>query len=202
MIIQQPYLRLLSLPLGGNVLETPWKPFEKTYKNIWANNANAISQLYAGTGALKVDFTRTGKRTIKGMFSDGVNSCMRYYINNFTDGVKQDSIDLLLGNYRPDFNAASPFGTRPGQESISSNLTKAFVLMVIIFAVFLLLCPKGMSSSSDGLYLSFHLLISFVITLVVVMYVTYLVVIKGSKIGERLVIIPQLVPEAITGMGR
>jgi len=31
-------------------LDTPWAAFEKVYKSIWANNANAISLGYAGTG--------------------------------------------------------------------------------------------------------------------------------------------------------
>jgi len=31
---------------------------------------------------------------------DGVNSLMRYFKNNFYDGFRQDSIDLLLGNYQ------------------------------------------------------------------------------------------------------
>ena len=70
-----------------HVLNSPWKTFEKVYKGIWANNADAISIGYAGTGALKVDFTKTGKRTVKGMINDGVNSCIRYYVNNFTDGT-------------------------------------------------------------------------------------------------------------------
>jgi hypothetical protein len=42
------------------VLETQWKSFEKIFKTVWANNANAMSLGYAGTGALKVDFTKTG----------------------------------------------------------------------------------------------------------------------------------------------
>ena len=46
-----------------NVLDSPFKAFEKIYKSVWANNANTIALLYAGTGALKVDFTKTGKRT-------------------------------------------------------------------------------------------------------------------------------------------
>lgn len=44
---------------------------------------------YSGTGALKTDFTRTGKRTRKGMFEDGWNSAMRYLKNNFFDGARQ-----------------------------------------------------------------------------------------------------------------
>jgi hypothetical protein len=38
---------------------------------------------YAGTGALKSGFTRTGKRTVAGLIDDGVKSMTRYYLNNF-----------------------------------------------------------------------------------------------------------------------
>ncbi|CAM9312069.1 unnamed protein product, partial [Heterosigma akashiwo] len=61
-------------PGGGTVLESPFKTFEKIFKDVWGNNADAISNLYAGTGALKTDFTRTGKRTKKGLLMDGWNS--------------------------------------------------------------------------------------------------------------------------------
>ena len=44
------------------------------YKDVWGNNADAMSLLYSGTGALKTDFTRTGKRTKKGLLQDGWNS--------------------------------------------------------------------------------------------------------------------------------
>eukprot|EP01028_Stygiella_incarcerata_P012986 TRINITY_DN81015_c0_g1_i1.p1 TRINITY_DN81015_c0_g1~~TRINITY_DN81015_c0_g1_i1.p1 ORF type:complete len:587 (+),score=135.05 TRINITY_DN81015_c0_g1_i1:136-1896(+) len=68
------------------------------YRNIWADNADAVSSLYAGTGALKTDFTRTGKRTFTGKLSDGWNSTVRYWKNNFSDGMSQDALDLLTGN--------------------------------------------------------------------------------------------------------
>jgi len=51
---------------------------------------------YAGTGALKSDFTRTGKSTTKGNLKDGVNSISRYYINNFRDRLRQVRV-----NYKP-----------------------------------------------------------------------------------------------------
>uniref|UniRef100_A0A665VGI4 Phosphatidylinositide phosphatase SAC1-A n=1 Tax=Echeneis naucrates TaxID=173247 RepID=A0A665VGI4_ECHNA len=68
----------------------------------WADNANACAVQYAGTGALKTDFTRTGKRTRLGLVMDGWNSMIRYYKNNFSDGFRQDSIDLFLGNFAVD----------------------------------------------------------------------------------------------------
>lgn len=69
------------------------------YRNVWADNADLVSTQYSGTGALKTDFTRTGKRTMLGLWRDGVNSMIRYYKNNFNDGFRQDAMDLFLGNY-------------------------------------------------------------------------------------------------------
>ncbi len=63
--------------------------FESLFKNIWADHADVISTQYSGTGALKTDFTRLGKRTKAGLLRDGVNSLVRYYKNNFADGFRQ-----------------------------------------------------------------------------------------------------------------
>ncbi|KOB72019.1 putative sac1 suppressor of actin mutations 1-like protein, partial [Operophtera brumata] len=48
--------------------------------------------VYSGTGALKTDFTRTGKRSHMGLVRDGINSLTRYYMNNFSDGFRQRRI--------------------------------------------------------------------------------------------------------------
>lgn len=77
---------------------SPFEKFPEALENVfregWTNNADAMSYLYTGTPALKTDFTRTGKRTKKGAFNDGVNSVTRYYINNFTDGYYHDCLDI------------------------------------------------------------------------------------------------------------
>lgn len=57
-----------------------------------------MSLLYSGTGALKTDFTLTGKRTTQGALEDGKRAIMRYYINNVNDTYNQNSLDFLLGN--------------------------------------------------------------------------------------------------------
>lgn len=72
---------------------------EYMIKNVWADNGDVISTEYSGTGALKTDFTRTGKRTYMGALQDGYNSGVRYLKNNFLDGFRQDAIDLFVGNY-------------------------------------------------------------------------------------------------------
>lgn len=83
----------------------PWElvdpDFNLFFQSFWADNADAVSNAYSGTGALKTDYTRTGKRTKMGALQDLNNSITRYYLNNLRDGHRQDAYDLFLGNYRP-----------------------------------------------------------------------------------------------------
>ncbi|XP_072948298.1 phosphatidylinositol-3-phosphatase SAC1 [Epargyreus clarus] len=79
--------------------DEPHPHFDSLFNSVWADHADMISLQYSGTGALKTDFTRSGKRTRLGLLRDGVNSLTRYYKNNFSDGFRQDSIDLVLGKY-------------------------------------------------------------------------------------------------------
>lgn len=78
---------------------------------MWADHADAISSQYSGTGALKTDFTRTGRRTKRGLLQDFVNSSVRYFKANFTDGARQDGFDLFTGAYEVKAGAPSPFLT-------------------------------------------------------------------------------------------
>lgn len=75
--------------------------FAHVFRNTWADHADVISKAYSGTGALKTDFTRTGKRTAEGVLQDGVNSLTRYLKNNFFDGKRQDAYDLITGAWDP-----------------------------------------------------------------------------------------------------
>ncbi|KAG0223440.1 SacI homology domain-containing protein [Mortierella sp. GBAus27b] len=74
-----------------------YEDFENIFNNVWANNGDAISREYAGTSALKGDFTRTGKRNLQGMINDATNSMARMYQNTFKDYFRQAAIDYLLG---------------------------------------------------------------------------------------------------------
>lgn len=75
--------------------------FMHVYRNVWADHADVISKAYSGTGALKTDFTRTGKRSKEGALQDGVNSVTRYIKNNYFDGARQDAYDLFTGAWEP-----------------------------------------------------------------------------------------------------
>jgi len=83
------------------------------HRELWAENGDALSKIYAGTGALNTSFTRSGKRTLageliyrrqittfadycSGVLSDATKSVSRAYINNFQDKGKQTAIDIFL----------------------------------------------------------------------------------------------------------
>lgn len=107
---------------------------EKRFKWLWADHGDAISRQYAGTGALKSGFTRTGKRTTWGLLDDGFKSGIRYYVNNFSDGRKQDASDLITGNYTLEKDGPPAFRRTP-----SAWLPVLLAINVIIWAMFNLL---------------------------------------------------------------
>lgn len=67
------------------------------HNDLWADNGDAISQIYTGTNALKSSFSRSGKMNLAGALSDVTKSVSRMYQNTFVDSKKQSTIDLLLG---------------------------------------------------------------------------------------------------------
>lgn len=67
------------------------------HSSMWADNGDALSRIYAGTGALKSSFTRHGKMSFAGALADARKSATRMYINNFADKGRQNTIDMLLG---------------------------------------------------------------------------------------------------------
>ncbi|KAH8883648.1 hypothetical protein GQ53DRAFT_427173 [Thozetella sp. PMI_491] len=97
--------------------------FEFLFRNMWADNADIVSKAYSGTGAMKTDLTRLGKRTKAGALQDGNVAVTRYWRNNFLDGPRQDAFDLFLGAYLP------------ATANIGSNLVFADRRPVLIQAV-------------------------------------------------------------------
>jgi hypothetical protein len=67
------------------------------HNTLWADNGDQLSQIYAGTNALKTSFTRSGRNGIAGALADVTKSVGRFYINNFVDKGRQNTMDVLLG---------------------------------------------------------------------------------------------------------
>lgn len=66
------------------------------HSEIWADNGDMLSKVYTGTGALKSEVTRSGKMSFASMLGDATKSINRFYINNFQDKDRQETIDFLL----------------------------------------------------------------------------------------------------------
>ncbi|KAI1378813.1 putative SAC1 protein [Hypoxylon crocopeplum] len=121
--------------------------FEFLFRNIWADNADTVSKSYAGTGAMKTDLTRLGKRTKAGTFGDGKVAVMRYYLNNFRDGPRQDAFDLFLGAYEP---AAANIGSSLVFADRRPILIQSipYIFAFSIFCVFVGMSTKRMPGST------------------------------------------------------
>jgi hypothetical protein len=72
-------------------------PKTSWFNTLWADNGDAISRQYAGTAALKGDYTRTRRRKISGALTDFGLTLSRYYNNIVNDYFAQALIDYLLG---------------------------------------------------------------------------------------------------------
>ena len=114
--------------------------FESKFKLLWADHGDGISLAYSGTGALKSDFVRTGKRTLIGNIIDGYLSSKRFYLNNFRDGYNQDCHDYFLGALNPkriEFKKHSPLSLQ------------ILISVLLFFTYFVFSVLKRMSLPSD-----------------------------------------------------
>jgi len=144
---------------GGTTHAFP--DFDRLFRHVWADHANLLALQYAGSGALKTDFTRTGKRTVQGALEDLGHAMMRYWKNNFTDGYKQDAIDLFLGTCTQTNVKAM----------VSEPHRKWFYLPLILLGdlsmLLLTLLLGGEFESSHHLWLIFLISLAILLTLVI-----------------------------------
>lgn len=87
-----------QLSAGKYNIDLQHDPSTSWFNTLWADNGDAISRQYAGTAALKGDFTRTRKRQLTGALTDFGLTLTRYYNNIVNDYFAQAVIDYLLGS--------------------------------------------------------------------------------------------------------
>lgn len=108
-VLQKQLIVAGVLPNSNHIIWDIDPAFTAVFRGMWADNANVVSTSYSGTGALKTDFTRLGKRTKLGALSDLRNSISRYFKNNLLDGPRQDGFDLFLGSAKAYDTLVDPF---------------------------------------------------------------------------------------------
>ncbi|KAJ7180325.1 inositol polyphosphate phosphatase [Mycena crocata] len=100
------------------------------HRELWAENGDALSRIYAGTGALNTSFTRSGKRTLAGGNMSNQRSVTIF------DPI-HDSVRVALENRLHEYSSAKQctifVGTwnlngRPPSESLLPWLPDMFVL--------------------------------------------------------------------------
>ena len=89
-------VNLCDEPTGSTFEHLP-DELEDIFREIWTENANCLSYLYSGTGALLTDITRKGKITRAGSLEDKKRIFVRYILGNYCDPYYENSLDLLLG---------------------------------------------------------------------------------------------------------
>ena len=134
--------------------------FETKFKNIWADNGDHVSLAYSGTGAMKSDFVRTGKRSLLGALNDGILTTRRLFINNFRDGYNQDCHDYFLGILNPKKEQIKTHSLTP--------INVVFIIAAVIgFQLMRMITPSGYSFLKCiiklPLFLLFTILIAFLI---------------------------------------
>ncbi|KAF5375170.1 hypothetical protein D9758_000048 [Tetrapyrgos nigripes] len=122
-----------------------FESLSRDFREMWANHADSISTAYAGSGALKSDFTRTNKRTRKGLLEDGVKSVLRYLKNNYFDGARQDGFDLITGNWTPSSNPSAALSLVTDSRSIILRAMPA----VASFSFFMICAGLTLPRTSD-----------------------------------------------------
>jgi len=140
-------LKLSDVTPSKENISLPFKEgFENKFKNIWADVGDHVSLAYSGTGAMKSDFVRTGKRTIFGAINDGILTTRRLFINNFRDGYNQDCHDYFLGNLNPKKDNIKP-------HSLTNMYYVFMVAAVISFQLTRMMTSGGFSLMNILLFL-------------------------------------------------
>lgn len=86
---------------------------------------------------------RTGKRTVKGMLDDLVNSVIRYFSNNFCDGYFEDCLNVAFNKVQMGPN------TDHRAKSLWSNTFVMFFLLAILPALFVIYAVSHFANPSS-----------------------------------------------------
>ena len=103
---------------------------------------------------------------------DGYNSLSRYYKNNFTDGFRQDAIDLFLGNYTVDPEEGKSLPCPLKEQKDWKYLALPLIFLGSIAMFFFSIFIPAEHSTETFVYLLFWLGMISITLMVIVFYGT------------------------------
>lgn len=90
-------LKAININIPYTIENSVGLAISKSFKNLWADNGDALSVQYTGTGSTISSVTREGgKQGFRGLISHGLVSLGRFYNANVEDAARQKSIDSVL----------------------------------------------------------------------------------------------------------
>lgn len=176
-------LSRVGLMSQDSTLPQAFPQVDQLFRVMWADHGDEISCQYAGTGAMKSAFTRTGKRDIWGLLDDGNKSLTRYYLNNFRDGHKQDALDLVSGSFVISPGKPVSFVMQP---SPALPLLAALTALFFAFSNLKTLLQGGLLLSAPQAFI--QQVLALVLLAVVIFWAMFK---KGRSLVDR----PQLRPD-------
>lgn len=93
----QTKLGAMSSATSFNYRDPEAPTFKSQLASAISNNGDAISKIYAGTGALQSGVAAGGKASLINRLQDASKSVSRLYLHHFHDQSKQEAIDHLVG---------------------------------------------------------------------------------------------------------
>jgi flagellum-specific peptidoglycan hydrolase FlgJ len=155
-----------------NVFEKFNDNFEKIFKLFWADHGDEIAFAYSGTGAMKSDFVRTGKRTLLGALEDGKLTSIRFFINNLIDGYNQDCLDYFIGALNPRKNNFK-------EHTLKNFQILCSIVLIISFVVFNRICRIIFDINGNNNL--FKKIVKFILFLIVFCGSLFISAILGKK---------------------
>lgn len=75
-------------------------PLFVSFRNLWADHGDYISNHYSGTGSLHSTQERGGQQqSFMQILGSGLIPLNRFYKTNFSEHIRQESIEILLGKH-------------------------------------------------------------------------------------------------------
>ncbi|GKT13753.1 hypothetical protein ADUPG1_010327 [Aduncisulcus paluster] len=168
-----------------------------SFKQLWCDHGDYLARQYGGSNAMKRDYVQFGKRTRRGTILDGKYAVERYIKNNFSDGLKQDGIDLLHNRHAIGLHGLPYRTLNQGELQVARGTLKedtTHSIQSALGASLLLSSVAGLvtGSSFSSMPMHLRLLVGCSVTVVVFIFLIFILIRGGEAFVNKPLIRPDL----------